>query len=598
MRSFPQRFLEMLPPRALGEIIDFIQSNGYNTTTIIRTGQKMPDALPVAFWPLDSYQNAESRQHALTTFAMFISSFEAQVTYGEESTENYWQVLSALRMGSNQDSVFKKAIADDDMFDGDESGDDASRFLSKEEMAALEATPGYKQASSAARKALKDNVDFLTEVREYGRLVLEMMERNQDRRGFIGSFATRTGNSVFGGDVNSDDVATARNEVRMLAGDVIGETSVSNDPAYTGGLGKFLKKGLKVFGSVAKFIPGLAGPARLLSMAQGLRRSKSQPQQQEPQGVEEQFEPMAQQASPLSLNQPEGRVLYGFARKYLAQAGGTGDTHVYGAGDILSVDDNGGVDAVAFPAIITPQGDVLEVVGNEYVPTEHTGGPVKRRKGRPRQVAVNQARVIAANLRSCVTQLKAMGLSDQQICQVGDLACNEVMAYQPYRSTGDVLEYTGSPDDEITSVPERSSNQWLDLGKSGLDFFTARENRKAAESGALIRPQTGGGFQIPGGSQEDRAINLMYDAMAGRYMPVPRGGYPNQPSDGLPPGGGVLLAGVQAAWAAVRKSLGGGFWKDAPSRVMARWNSKPHSLASKKFFGDTAIPDADGLGDM
>lgn len=569
-KSLAQRFLEMLPPKLLSEVVDFISANGYNTPVLIKAGRAAGDSLPVAFWPIDAYKNEQSRHDALTAMAVFVSSLDAQVTYGEEMTENYWQVLSALRFGTSQDAIFKKTIAQDDFFDTDEDEDDSDQFLDKAEMARLRATPGWKQATAAARRAFDENVDFLTELRLYGKAVSEMRERTEDRAGYIGHFDSTVAASRFGGDV---DTAAARREVQMLVGDIINTSVRSSDPAYTGGLGKFFKKAFKTIGKVAGFVPGLGTIGKVISVAGKLGGGRRPaPQQQMLPQPSDQGEQLAPPPSGdyISLNTPEGRVLYGFGKLYLGKAAtGAGDVSVvnYGEGDVLAPDDNGGVGAVALPALVTPHGDVLEMTGDTYLPMDMEGDSVQPKRGRRR----NQARItneqILSALKAGIDMLIERGVPPARIGYIGDTALD--MLCEQCRGE----PFVGALDISMDDV-----RQGISLGRDVVGLINDFRGKNPTAP-------------IAQNQQEADAIKKMFADMSGLAK-----GQANATGTTAD----QAVSAIASAWAALRKTIAGARqkWSSAPNRIWARWDEKPSAKRAKSFLGDTEAPEASGLGDM
>jgi len=592
-KSFAQRFLELLPPKLLSEVVDFCVSNGSVATTIVKAGKER-NGLPTAFWPLDAYQNEEARHNALTAMAIYVSIMDAQVTYGEDLDENYWMIMSALRFGSSQDVIFKKEIARDEIFDGDEDEDNADEFLTKEQMQALEASPGYKAASKHARKALLTNVDFLTELRSYGKAVGEMIERSSERNYLIGNFQSGAAarSTMFSGDV---DAANDADALRMLVGDVLKGTVVSSSDAFVGGWFKKLAKkiggGLK---GALKFIPGMQGVSTLVSMAGSLKKKKRPPQpapQYEPEyAPEPEREQDSMDADCISLRTPEGRVLFGLAKAALAQAdkGGRnrGGRPGYGSGygDIIAPDSNNGVMAVDMPAIITPQGDVYGMVGDTLVPMGFDGDIANDLANLANKKAECDAAL--ARMSQTINRLSAEGYTDQEILNAGDDGVafkGDLKDIVDLISAGrglynDIKGPAAPPANEGISPRGRNPNPRARRKRRDGSVQTERER---AATDRLIESQLGG--------RGNRLVN--YDTSDSDVSNL---GSDNSNTSGVS---------YKDIWKSMKARIFNSRstkWRSAHTRVARKWDSSPASARVKAFgwLGDVSdVPPADGLND-
>lgn len=449
-KPFAQRFLELLPPKTLADIIDFIQANGASTSMIVRAGRSAPDSLPVAFWPLDAYSTDDHRQQALTGMSIYISAFDVVSAYEEETYANWWQALSAMRFGNAQDKEFKAAIRRDDDFDNDDALKEEDLF-DPVTLDAIKKTEAYRRASSATKAAFASNLDWTIQLRKYGLAVEEMMGRAQDRAQYVNHFGYGFNSpSSFSGDIVDDSASVER-----LKGDLINTVARSADPQFSGGLKKFLKKGLKFMKPLAGFVPGGSLITKALSLkSQFSPRSSaplgnvefSAPESPGTEVLDPTFAPNGADGGFITLASPQGQVLSTYANMYLNQAVAarqnasrskakrmSGDISETNSGDVLAPIALPNEGFVPLPAFQLANGDVVIAPdGETLIPVEigqgdaFVGGMLRPRMGGSRSAigrAIQQCQTRLAALKAAA---KNSNLDISEFMAVGDIIENEM----------------------------------------------------------------------------------------------------------------------------------------------------------------------------
>lgn len=327
--SLALRFLQLLPPRLLAEVVNYCQTNGNATLSYVATSREGQMGLPCAFWAVDAYQNQDHRHQALTTLALHLHSLEGCIV-DEPTFSNYWQRLSDRVLGSAQDKEFERQIKLDRFFDFDEAQDQMEDMLTKEQRNAIAASPAFKRASAKLKEAISGNAKFLTMLRMYGAAIRDLGDRQNDISSYYRFHQITIPNRP---DTMFGDIETATAPVmdadtaRYVRGDVV---AASNQNPLQGGflkkIGKFAKKAFKAVGS---FIPGPIGAIARMTQSGG--GGGAAPQEvvylpapgQAPVEQVIQPTPGSNPANTLSLTTPQGQVLYHAATQVLEKTPGS-----------------------------------------------------------------------------------------------------------------------------------------------------------------------------------------------------------------------------------------------------------------------------------
>lgn len=330
------RFLELLPPKLLQEVVTYCTLNGNAVNDYVAASRRSHSGLPCAFWAVDAYSNPDHRHQALTALAVHAASLEVAVAdEGTLDSKNYWQIVSNRVFGSAQDNEFRKRIALDQYFDFDDAQEYMKDFLTKEQRKAIANSPAYKRASSLLQASLAGNGKFLTMLRNYGEAVAELSARADDIANYYRHYEIVIPNrpeGLFGdvADLNGDffgDIAfdgDAASEVRY---DMMIDNS--QNPLQGGffkKIGKALKKVAKVaLPVVGKLVPGVGLAATALGALGGrgkvapapVEQPQVMPQWDANQAVPTVADRMAEmwrnrpgQASLPWLSSPEGAALF------------------------------------------------------------------------------------------------------------------------------------------------------------------------------------------------------------------------------------------------------------------------------------------------
>jgi hypothetical protein len=463
-KSLAQRVLEMLPPKTLSEVVEFIAANGSATNVIVRAGRSQSDTVPTAFWALDHYQDEEDRVNALTALATNAISLDRAVSMYDGGANNYWQELAAMVFGNTADKEFNDTIEEDSKFDFDDATE-ISDFLPEDTVDAIKKSVAYQRLSKQTQKSIIGSVDYLKQARLFGAAIRALAKRANERSAYLGHYGIEVASPrAFTGDVDPKEFHLA---CRRFQADVMNQFLPSADPQYTGGFKKFFKKAGKLLKKVAAPIvsvvaPALAPALAVVNKVRSLGGGGSAAAPISPGSAPEYLPPQlpahpgSSYAMPtfqdmddalsgyVRADDPRVVVLLEVASRAMAQT--RAQTVTRGMGDILTPDTTG-EGPVALPLVALPQGDVIITDSGVPVMLEDysgdpafSGGLLKRFKRTGARVAGR-----AAPNGSAIT----IELPANQVQAIINLLQARL---QQSGFTGDVADFVGELEDYHASV--------------------------------------------------------------------------------------------------------------------------------------------------